>query len=196
MRRLWSSPELLLLPPEAQSPPSLGLHSIARFSSAANFNSITGDLTFTPKCIYSCPHQLLKSSWSRKEKGIHFIFPCSLYISSLLVSGLSTLERDCRCLQSIKKITKPANKQSFYGFCASLVSPDSQYGIRREVCRQHPQQRVCGQQAGALTGPAGQKAAELWAVATSHLLLQQVPGCLDGDGGLHTRICSYCVQHF
>lgn len=44
-------------------------------------------------------------------------------------------------------------------------------------------------------GPPSQKAAELWAGASSHLLPQWVPGCLHGHG-LHTGICTFCVQHF
>lgn len=73
-----------------------------------------------------------------------------------------------RCLQLIKNTTTPANKQSVYGFCASLISPDSQYGIRREVCRQYPQQRLSGQQARVLRALLArkQRSCEQWPAAT------------------------------
>lgn len=92
-----------------------------------------------------------------------------------------------------KKITKPAKKQSVYGLCASLISPDSQYGIRPEVCRQHPQQRVSGQQARVPRGPPARKqqSCEQGPAATSSLSECQA-ACMDMDctPGSALSVCS------
>lgn len=120
IKRRWSSQELLLSPPPARRLPSLGLRSIARFSSAANFNSVTGYLTYTfTSPLHQDVFTLFRASyqnlhWNRREEGIHFIFLCSLgffFFFSFRAVYLLWKGTAGACNQLKSLLNQPANSQ-------------------------------------------------------------------------------------